>query len=303
MRRFELLRVLVAALAGSLLLLGCSTGGDTVQAAKRRAEDATDTTPPEFKHYVALGDSYTAAPRVPTTDVANGCFRSDGNYPALVAERLDIAKLVDVSCSGAKTRDLTHRQRTVGDTTVAPQLAAVDRNTDLVTLGIGGNDFDLFGTLVATCSKLRRTGAGDSPCADTLRARGVDLVAETREIGTRVEAAVKEIRRRAPRTSVVLVGYLRLAPSTGRCAQLPFAPGDYAFGQRVSRALNAAIERAARRTRAEFIDMYAASRGHDVCSEDPWVNGGQTVEGKALAFHPFAEGEAAVAEQGVKALE
>ncbi len=302
MRRFELLRFLVAVLVASLLLLGCSTGGETVQAAKRRAEDATDTTPPEFKHYVALGDSYTAAPLVPTTDVANGCFRSDGNYPALVAERLDIAKLVDVSCSGAKTRDLTHRQRTVGETTVPPQLAAVDRNTDLVTLGIGGNDFDLFSTLVATCSKLRRTG-GDSPCADTLRARGVDLVAETREISTRVEAAVKEIRLRAPRTSVVLVGYLRLAPSTGRCAQLPFAPGDYAFGQRVSQALNAAIERAARRTRVEFVDMYAASRGHDVCSDDPWVNGGQTVEGKALAFHPFAEGEAAVAEQVVHALE
>src|SRR4051794_36739602 len=59
--------------------------------------------------YVALGDSYTAAPFVPTTDLARGCLRSDHNYPALLARSLG-AKLRDASCSGATTADARGRQ-------------------------------------------------------------------------------------------------------------------------------------------------------------------------------------------------
>jgi hypothetical protein len=39
-----------------------------------------------------------------------------------------------------------------------------------------------------------------------------------------------------------------------------------------------------------------------VCSDEPWVNGSRTVQGKALAFHPFAEGMEAVADQIVQQL-
>ena len=46
----------------------------------------------------------------------------------------------------------------------------------------------------------------------------------------------------------------------------------------------------------DFLDAYAASAGHDVCSEDPWVNGRRTQAGVALAFHPLAEGQEAIAE-------
>ena len=303
MRRLELVRILVAGLVGSLFLLGCSADADPVQDVKRQSGDLADASPPAYDKYVALGDSYTAAPLVPNTDVANGCFRSDNNYPALVADRLDIDNLVDVSCSGARTRDLTHRQPTVRNASVPPQFSALSRDTDLVTLGIGGNDFDLFHTLVATCSIAPRAGGSGSPCARRLRARGVNLIGETQKISTRVENAVREIRRRAPEATVVLVGYLRLAPSTGECRALPFAQGDYAFGAQVSQALNDSIERAARRTDAKFVDMYAVSKGHDVCADDPWVNGQQTVEGEALAYHPFAEGMDAIAEELVKALE
>ena len=62
-------------------------------------------TAPKIGQYVALGDSYTAAPLVPVTDVANGCFRSDHNYPALAAKALG-AELEDRSCGGARTADL-----------------------------------------------------------------------------------------------------------------------------------------------------------------------------------------------------
>jgi hypothetical protein len=48
--------------------------------------------------------------------------------------------------------------------------------------------------------------------------------------------------------------------------------------------------------------MYAASRGHDICSTRPWVNGAVTVREKALAFHPFAAGMRADARAVLAAL-
>ncbi len=53
-----------------------------------------------------MGDSYTAAPFVPLTDIARGCLRSSNNYPHLVAGALHIADLRDRSCSGARTKHL-----------------------------------------------------------------------------------------------------------------------------------------------------------------------------------------------------
>jgi lysophospholipase L1-like esterase len=302
MRRPARLPAAAALVALAAALLGaCSSPSDEPGDVRRQVEDATGT-PPAVDRYVALGDSFTAAPLVPTTDLAGGCFRSDGNYPSLVADRLDVHRLVDVSCSGAETSDLTQRQRTVQDSSVPPQLGAVDPRADLVTLGIGGNDFDLFRTLLATCSGLRGQDPTGSPCAGVLRDRGVDLVSETDQIGDRVAAALGEIRRRAPDAKVLVVGYPRIAPTTGGCPQLPFAQGDLAFGDRVARGLNDALARAARRTGAGFVDMYAASRGHDVCSDEPWVNGRRTVQGEALAFHPFEAGMEAVADRVVDAV-
>lgn len=297
-------RLVGTALAGALLLGACSSPADPVDSEDlaHEAEDLALPAPAGVEKYVALGDSFTAAPLVPTTDLAGGCFRSDGNYPSLVADRLDVAELVDVSCSGARTADLTDRQPTVRDASVPPQLRAVDRDTDLVTLGIGGNDFDLFHTLVSTCSRLGLEDPTGSPCADRLSERGDDLLTRTGRIGDRVAQAVRRVQRRAPEATVVVVGYLRLAPEQGRCRDLPFAPGDYEYGDRVAEALNDALERAARRTEATFVDMHERSEGHDVCSDEPWVNGHRTVQGEALAYHPFAEGMEAVAEEVVDAV-
>ena len=115
------------------LLAGCwSSAGD---------EGAADepSGAPAVAHYVALGDSYTSAPFVPDTELAEGCFRSDGNYPALLAQQLEVERFTDVSCSAATTADLTAPQATAGGRgRVPPQLRALDRGTDLVTVGVGG---------------------------------------------------------------------------------------------------------------------------------------------------------------------
>lgn len=295
-------RLLGGVLAGVLLLGACSSAADSVDSVddlERRAEDLAEASPAPFERYVALGDSFTAAPLVPTTDLADGCFRSDSNYPSLVAEQLDVAELVDVSCSGAETRDLTRRQSTVRDATVPPQLKALDPSTDLVTLGIGGNDFDLYSHLTNTCLQLRSSDPTGSPCRTTMTSGSRDLVATTTaRIGRRVERALRQVAQRAPGARVVLVGYPRIAPPRGECPDLlPYASGDVSFGDEVLRRLTTAMRQAADRAGAEFLDMYAASRGHDVCSARPYVNGVHSDRERAAAFHPLPRGMRAVARE------
>ncbi len=278
-----------------LLLSGCTSAGTP-------PPPAASTSPaPGYERYVALGDSYSSGPLIPTTDLAGGCARSDSNYPSLLADRLGVERFTDVTCSGATTRDLGHVQRPFGDVRIPPQLQAVDRRTDLVTLGIGGNDLGLFATLVGTCTRLRAADPTGSPCARRL-AEGPDPAAATAIIGSRVTASLRAVRRLAPQATVVLVGYPRLVPDTGTCPELPLATGDYAEGRRISRALDRALARAARRAGARYVEVYRASRGHDICSADPWVNGRTTDRQRALAYHPLASGMRAVADQVVATL-
>ena len=141
-----------------------------------------------------------------------------------------------------------------------------------------------------------------APCARRVAERGPDLAAATRVISTRVARSLRAIRSKAPDATVLLVGYLRLVPDRGSCAKLPLATGDYAEGRRISRVLDRALAQAARRAGVRFVDMYEVSRGHDICSADPWVNGSTTDRDRALSYHPFASGMRADADQVLKAL-
>lgn len=292
------MRRIAWAAAALLLLAGCTSGSS------EEVEDpASSPTSPSYSRYVALGDSFTAGPYVPTTDLAQGCLRSNGNYASLVAQRLDVASFVDVSCSGADTRDLRRPQSTFRNATVPAQLDALTEDTDLVTLGIGGNDFDLFGTLLQTCGRLRSSDPSGSPCADYLENRGSDLGRRVARIGDRVASSIQAIRERAPQATILLVGYPRIVPADGTCPRLlPLATGDYPLAERVARALDGALSRAAETTDVGFVEMYAASRGRDVCSDAPWVNGRFTDQTAALAFHPLPAGMDAVADRVVDRL-
>jgi lysophospholipase L1-like esterase len=273
-----------------LLLAGCTSTGTPAHPSGGSGSAPSTRAGGGYQRYVALGDSYSAGPLIPTTDLAGGCARSDHNYPSVLAGRLHVGRFVDVTCSGATTGDLTHVQHPFRGARVPPQLHAVTRRTDLVTLGIGGNDLDLFETLVSTCTRLRSSDPSGSPCGRELARRGPDLHAATATISARVAGALRDVHRRAPKATVLLVGYLRLVPDRGTCAGLPLAVGDYPVGRRISQALNRALSRAASRAGALYVDMYAASTGHDICSAHPWVNGGVTDRTRALAYHPVAAG-------------
>lgn len=255
---------------------------------------------PAFTSYAALGDSYTAAPFVPVTDLAEGCLRSNGNYPALLAAELGIEDVRDVSCSAAETGDVEAPQQVAGGQgTVAPQLRAVTRGTDLVTVGLGGNDEDLFATLVGCVGGFGPAAPGATATPTPGPCLGSDVSAPTAAIdrtGERVEAVLEAVGAKAPEAEVVLVGYPRLLGDAGGCRQFPIDASDVPAAQQLEEALRDALAGAARRAGVDFVDTYALSAGHEICSDDPWVNGRRTDQSRALAFHPFAEGQQAVAD-------
>ncbi len=247
--------------------------------------------------YVALGDSYVSAPLVPVTDVADGCFRSSNNYPSLVAKKLG-AELDDRSCGGAKTTDFTRSQFP----DVPRQLSAIKPGVDLVTIGVGGNDDTVFARLVGRCPALRAKDPQGDPCRVAMGAGGSDeLLTALKRTGTRVTALVRQVRQKLPKAKVLVVGYPQIVSPDDACSELPLAKGDYAYAEKVNFALTEMLHRAAKATGATYVDVWKASKGHDICSKDPWINGSVNDEKRAARYHPFANEQAAVADLVVAA--
>lgn len=297
MRRARHVAVVVAAVL-ALALAGCSDDGDP---GDPPAPDAAEPSRPAYDQYVAIGDSYTAAPLVPTTDPGDPCLRSDRNYPHLVARRLLVIDLTDVSCSGADTRSI-RRGGTIFGREVPSQLVAVRPETDLVTLSVGGNVGDLFGTLIVECTEAARARPQRS-CADDLGAGGGDVLLDLLPRITRdVQALVDDVRSRAPDARVVVVTYPQIVPERGTCPELPLTARDYRYARTVNEGLARAVADGAEAAGVEWVDVFAATDGHDICARDPWVNGAETDPQRALAYHPFGEEQRAVADELVELL-
>ncbi|TWD83547.1 GDSL-like lipase/acylhydrolase family protein [Kribbella amoyensis] len=254
---------------------------------------------PAYQKYVALGDSYTSAPLVPLPELLSlGCVRSTSNYPKLVAAMLRITDFTDVSCGGADTTNMTEPQDTVLGSN-PPQFDALTPDTDLVTLGIGGNDFGVFGRIIDTCPKLRASDPTGSPCREKFTVNGVDtLKADLAKTQARIVDVANGIKARAPQATIVLVGYPQIAPASGTCPSiLPFADGDYAYLYSIEQELNKAVASAASATGTQYLDTFGPSTGHDACAPDgqAWIQGKDVNLLRALNYHPRFEGQAGVA--------
>ncbi|MDT9593322.1 SGNH/GDSL hydrolase family protein [Nocardioides zeae] len=300
------------ALAGALLLAlsACSGGSDDVSEPDLSPEVSTSTSDgadggsgaegPEVRtddsddfadqRYVAMGDSYTSAPGVAPVDNASGlCARSTINYPSLVQGAYGGSELADVSCSGATTADLLAPQ-TLGDgTTVPAQIDAVTPDTDVVTMSTGGNDFGAFALLAGSCS------AGSCP----------DLTLESAQEGlagieTDLAAAIRAVQERAPEARVLVVGYPQVAPATEGCDALPVTPEEVGLVRLLNSELANAQRRAAEAAGVEFVDLFAATEGHALCSEEPWINDDSPA---AAPYHPLPPEQRAAAAALVELLD
>ncbi|MCF6378744.1 SGNH/GDSL hydrolase family protein [Nocardioides KLBMP 9356] len=272
--------LLVASLA--IVVSGCSAGGTS--GGDALPDPVVDTEVTSDIDYVAMGDSFSAGPFIGTmrTD-PQGCARSKDNYPAFLADWLDVASYTDVTCSAATTADLYAPMTLFDGGTAPPQIDAVSSDTDLVTLGIGGNDFAIYDGLI----RCQQPGA----------ACPVDqLGADARKVAGRIAQAVRRITTIAPDADVLVVGYPDILPTEGTCKAIGTSPEVLGPVTEVAGLLNASLRRGAEAAGASYVDMEAVSGGHDVCAKGrAWVNGPRFRAGIAAPFHPKINGMRAIA--------
>lgn len=248
--------------------------------------------------YVALGDSYTAAPLVPNqVGRPLGCARSDRNYPSLVARELDVATFVDVSCSSAETQHMTAAQ-SVPFGTNAPQFDGLRADARLVTVGIGGNDVGLVGAAL-TCARLGLAAPTGSACRSHYTSGGTDRIRERiAATAPRIAAVVDGIGQRAPLARIVVVGYPDVLPRSGNgCWPLvPFSRDDVRYFDGLIVETNRMLATQAAARGAQYADTYYDSVGHDVCTlpGTRWFEG-LVPTAAAFPLHPNALGEASMA--------
>lgn len=250
---------------------------------------------PEPLSYAALGDSYSAGSGVLPLDPSASllCARSTKNYPHVLAERTG-AQLTDATCGGAQTKDFTQSQYPG----VAPQLNVLNADTDLVTMTIGGNDNNTFiGAIVACGSAGALTLGYGSPCKNLYGSSFTDQI-EAKTYPA-LKSALRQVREKAPNARVAILGYPWILPATADRScflKMPIASGDVPYLRDLQTRLNQAIERAAAETGATFVDLAAASEGHDACQPagTRWVE--PVLFGtNFVPVHPNALGESQMA--------
>ena len=210
--------------------------------------------------YVALGDSAAAGPLIPDQDPTTPCARSSRNYPAVAAKALG-ATLTDVSCSGATVEDFTGSQFAA----TPPQFDALDAGTDLVTLTIGGNDIGLVQAAL-TCVNVLPKPVGTS-CAARFTSGGVDKLATAITAWAPVfGSALDQIRARAPHAKIVVAGYGTYIRPNGCWPVQPIWDVDANYMQSTVAKLNTVLREQATARGARYVDLAAASVGHDTCA-------------------------------------
>ena len=250
--------------------------------------------------YVALGDSYSAASGVlpPDLTAPPQCLRSTRNYPHVIAQRLG-AQLTDVTCGAAETSHFFTSQYSG----VPPQLNAVNKWKQLITMTIGGNDSGVFINAILNCGSagLSTLGRG-SPCKDRYGSSFADTIRNTTYPS--LVRALRAVRAKAPKAKVAILGYPWILPATVGCfPKMPVARGDLPYLRGIQWTLNDAVRRAAAATGATYVNLNTVSEGHDACKPIGvrWVE--PVLQGtNPVIVHPNALGEAKMAAQAIKVL-
>lgn len=262
------------------------------------------------RHYVALGDSYASGAGL-RGQSGGLCMRSDQNYGHLAAA-LQVGTYTDVTCSGAKAKALTEPQYEGLPWGATAQLDAVTADTDLVTIGMGGNDLGAGALglveLIGVCLVGALVNPNGTPCKDVFHHGHWNWSTGTWEYGSddladRIAAtapqlaeALQRVHAKAPNARVLLAGYPSVMPADGStCAgKQPITPGDAGYLYETLGKLNAMLKATAAANGATYVDTATPTAGHDICSAVPWIEGTQPAT-QAGPFHPNATGRKVMA--------
>ncbi|MBB1483963.1 SGNH/GDSL hydrolase family protein [Tessaracoccus sp. MC1865] len=225
--------------------------------------------------YDALGDSFAAG--TGAGDPLDPCARTAAPHPQILSGRMQLQLDDFAACAGA---GLDH---------VAMQIqTALDAETRLVTLSLGGNELDWI-TAIQTCATF------PGSCA---------LIAEQgRQTAALLPTALVPIyaaaRAMAPNAQLVVTGYPRLfSPEYGDYSGvymgMPFTlPAEDQTGlNSVIDALNTSIAQAALAVPGtRYVDVTQRFIGHGVNAPSAWITGASA----AAPLHPTSQGQRAYA--------
>lgn len=238
-------------------------------------DGVADIPPPPANRYVAMGDSYSSGegsdrtPANPSRDnsvyAGNSCGRSTNAAPYKIAA--DTGKsLAFVACGGASTNNVT----TDGLGGEGPQVNALDANTELVTMTIGGNDAALMWQLsmcILPGNCWRNNGdwfAGSYIAQADTKIAGVQA---------RVADTLRATATKAPNAVIVIAGYppilSRPGEPVGSCSQW-VNTDEQAYFDEILVATNNGIRAAAAQVKAET--------GRDIRYADPLAPGSPFLE-------------------------
>ncbi len=206
---------------------------------------------------------------------------------SLLAARLDL-NLVDASCGGATSEHVLR-----GWSELPPQIDALDRETRLVTITVGGNDLGYVGWLFASSCRLG-VAAFPGPCRPAAEPTDADYARLDRNL----RAIAQQVRVRAPQARLVFVQYVTLLSDTA-CGLETVTPADAAVARRIAQRLASVTDGAARASGADVLDADRLSRSHTPCSPEPWSNGLSPGYNRTQGapWHPNAAGHAAIARE------
>ncbi|UGQ14335.1 SGNH/GDSL hydrolase family protein [Yinghuangia sp. ASG 101] len=255
--------------------------------------------------WAALGDSYTAGgfvgdPQPALGDASrDGCDRTSDAYPGVVDRELaefppgKPVHLTNVSCGNATIADIAKTKQTPvspveppadGWTAVDPQItrAGLNDQTDVVTIGVGGNSLPFGGMLL----KCLEQGASGQSCRDyyTNPPEGEESIQDKL---ARVQDEYIEmlalVHQAAPNAKVITIGYPAVLPTEGsdcnrllltELGSITHADVDW-LRDDVLTQLNSTIQRVSQFFGDRYVDVYSSSVGHDACqpADTKWVEG------------------------------
>jgi lysophospholipase L1-like esterase len=254
--------------------------------------------------YVALGDSYTSGPKIPTqSSAAGGCDRSNHNYPSDVAADTALGlTLTDVSCSGATTANILNTTEDVSPGPNNPyQLSAVTSGTAVVSLQVGGDDLG-FTSIIENCVALTPWGPTKvgANCRNYYDPNGNNTLASAITALTQPIATIlADIHHTAPNAKIFVVGYPDILPQNGACwPSMPFETADAEYLNSIEQDLNTMLQTTAGANGATFVNTYTPSESHNACTPKStrWVEP-IVPASPADPVHPNANGEAAMAQE------
>lgn len=211
-------------------------------------EDPSHRTGAEF---VTVGDSYIDSGSYAGTILVGGCIQAGDSVARLIAAKMPQTSFGDWGCGGAETADITQVSM------MGPQVNGLSAATRYVAVSIGGNDENLFVSLISSCFTA-------ATCTQAVREESMAALSRLPE---RLADAYAAIRQNAPNAEVAVLGYPKILPEdpTGCFIDAIAGRSAITFLVGAQKALNDAVSAAADRAGFSFVDP-ATAGDHSICA-------------------------------------